>query len=233
MKNSVRQRRRNGKRARVRSLGQTIDVIEFFRKSVDSAVVWWIQPRHRRLLWPAVLFSSSFCPRSASIFKGDPEIANWLIMTPGSYQRPGHAPRPPYSLFLPPRPLRGSLIPAGRPANLLFFSSVVLEIGWKDYPWKDAMLTMATFRRISPSLLTASRLCHLSRNCWNSGRHLIRKLMSPCVSQLGERGYFSNFSKGKWKKVINNEFCCMSREYYVTSSIVNFHASTFILECWT
>lgn len=136
MKNSVRQRRRNGKHPRVRSLGQTIDVIEFFRKSVDSAVVRWIQPRHRRLLWPAALFSSSFCPRPASIFKGDPEIANWLIMTPGSYQRPGHAPRPPYSLFLPPRLLFAFADRLFRPTNLLFFLSVVLEIGWKDYPRK-------------------------------------------------------------------------------------------------
>lgn len=35
----------------------------------------------------------------ASIFKGDPKIANWLIMTSASYRRV--PPHPPYSLFLP------------------------------------------------------------------------------------------------------------------------------------
>jgi hypothetical protein len=81
-----------------------------------------------------------FCPgpapsSTASIFKGDPKIANWLIMTPESYQRPATLrARPPCSLFLPrPLPFADRSF---RPTNLVFFS-VVLEVRWKDYPRKD------------------------------------------------------------------------------------------------
>lgn len=60
----------------------------------------------------SLFFAPSPPPFSTSIFKEDPKIANWLIMTPGSYQDPATL-RVRHTLyfFLCPLPFAGLLTP--------------------------------------------------------------------------------------------------------------------------